>query len=86
MIGLLGSLIGGGGGRMIGGMVEGLAARLASDGGPPSDWSRLITAYGVLGRLDDAATVRAEALQVFAGDQGAIDMVSTAAERAGLAP
>jgi len=72
--------------EMIGGMVEGLAARLASDGGPPSDWSRLITAYGVLGRLDDAATVRAEALQVFAGDQGAIDMVSTAAERAGLAP
>ncbi|MGB3406443.1 MAG: c-type cytochrome biogenesis protein CcmI, partial [Jannaschia sp.] len=71
---------------MIGGMVEGLAARLASDGGPPSDWGRLITAYGVLGRLDDAAAVYAEARQVFGDDQGALDTLAAAADRAGITP
>jgi cytochrome c-type biogenesis protein CcmH len=34
---------------MIEGMVEGLAGRLATEGGPPEDWARLITAFGVLG-------------------------------------
>lgn len=72
--------------EMIGGMVEGLAARLATDGGSPSDWGRLITAYGVLGRLNDAATVYAEAQQVFGDDQGAMDIIARAADQAGLAP
>jgi cytochrome c-type biogenesis protein CcmH len=35
---------------MIEGMVAGLADRLATEGGPPEDWARLITAFGVLGR------------------------------------
>ncbi|MFN3661708.1 c-type cytochrome biogenesis protein CcmI, partial [Yoonia sp.] len=39
---------------MIGGMVAGLADRLANDGGTAADWARLITAYGVLGNLEDA--------------------------------
>ena len=35
---------------MIESMVAGLAERLASEGGTPEDWARLIQAYGVLGR------------------------------------
>lgn len=67
------------------GMVEGLSSRLAADGGPPRDWAQLITAYGVLGRLDAASAIYVEAQQVFAGDQGALDIVAGAADRAGLA-
>ena len=72
--------------EMIGGMVAGLAQRLATEGGPPADWARLITAFGVLGRLDEAAAVYAEASQVFGDDPGAMDRLRAAAERAGLAP
>ncbi|UWQ20517.1 c-type cytochrome biogenesis protein CcmI [Jannaschia sp. W003] len=72
--------------EMIGGMVDGLAASLASDGGPPADWARLITSLGVLGRGDAAAEVYAEARTVFADDPGARDVLRAAAERAGIAP
>jgi cytochrome c-type biogenesis protein CcmH len=71
---------------MISGMVEGLSTRLAADGGPPSDWARLITAYGVLGRMDAAAAVYEEAKLVFAEDLGALDVLFRAAEQAGLSP
>ena len=70
---------------MIGGMVEGLATRLATEGGPPTDWARLITSFGVLGRTDDAATVYAEAKSVFARDADALDLLAQAADDAGLA-
>ena len=46
---------------MIGGMVDGLSARLAADGGPVEDWLRLIRSYGVLGRTDDARAALASA-------------------------
>lgn len=72
--------------EMIGGMVEGLAARLADEGGPPADWARLVTAYGVMGRADAAAQVYAEARTVFADSPDALDTLARAAERAGLAP
>lgn len=72
--------------EMISGMVEGLAARLASDGGPAGDWGRLITAYGVLGQLSSAAAVYDEAKLVFAEDPAALDILSRAADRAGLVP
>ncbi len=52
---------------MIRGMVEGLSDRLASEGGPPEDWARLITALGVLGETDRATAIWTEAQQVFAG-------------------
>jgi cytochrome c-type biogenesis protein CcmH len=51
---------------MIEGMVAGLADRLATEGGPPEDWARLITAFGVLGRREQAQAVYDEALTVFA--------------------
>lgn len=50
---------------MIQNMVAGLAARLANDGGPPSEWSRLIRAYIVLGEEQAAQAVLDEALGVF---------------------
>jgi cytochrome c-type biogenesis protein CcmH len=72
--------------EMIEGMVDGLATRLASEGGPPGDWARLVTAYGVLGRTDAAVAVYQEARLVFEGDPAALDVLARAAERAGLAP
>ncbi|WP_179379983.1 c-type cytochrome biogenesis protein CcmI [Jannaschia marina] len=72
--------------EMVGNMVRGLAERLATEGGSPQDWARLITSYGVLGRTDAAAAVYAEARTVFAADPGALDMLAAAADRAGLAP
>ncbi len=63
---------------MIEGMVAGLANRLATEGGPPEDWARLITAFGVLGRGDQAQAVYDEALSVFADDPSAIEQIEAA--------
>jgi cytochrome c-type biogenesis protein CcmH len=63
---------------MIEGMVTGLADRLATEGGPPEDWARLITAFGVLGRTEQAQAVYDEALTVFAGDPGALEQIEAA--------
>lgn len=64
---------------MIEGMVAGLAARLASEGGPPEDWARLIGAQIVLGRTDDAAAIAAEARSVFADLPDALALIDAAA-------
>ncbi|MEO0944894.1 MAG: c-type cytochrome biogenesis protein CcmI [Pseudomonadota bacterium] len=69
---------------MIEGMVEGLAARLAAEGGPPDEWARLITALGVLGETDRAAAILAEARQVFGESDEALALFDNAAVRAGL--
>lgn len=42
---------------MIAGMVDRLETRLAERGGPPEDWVRLIRAYDVLDRRDDARRI-----------------------------
>jgi cytochrome c-type biogenesis protein CcmH len=63
---------------MIEGMVSGLAQRLASEGGPPEDWARLITAFGVLGRTEQAQAVYEEALGVFAEDAAALAQIEAA--------
>lgn len=65
------------------GMVEGLAARLASEGGPVEDWARLIRAYGVLGETDNASVIWTEARQRFNDDQ--IAPALDAALQAGVA-
>lgn len=70
---------------MIRGMVDGLSQRLASEGGPPEEWARLIRALGV---LDDKATANeiwTEAKQVFAGDQSALRRLYSAAQDAEIA-
>ncbi len=70
--------------EMIEGMVSGLSGRLASEGGPPEDWAQLITALGVLGRMDQAAAIFGEARAVFQDNAGAMDIINRAADRAGL--
>lgn len=67
-------------------MVDGLMARLADEGGPPQDWARLIVALGVLGEDARAEDIWDEARATFAGQPQALDMLSEAATRAGLAP
>jgi cytochrome c-type biogenesis protein CcmH len=69
---------------MIENMVQGLSERLATEGGPPEDWARLIRALGVLRRTDEAAAIWAEAQRVFT-DQVALIPVLQAARDAGVA-
>lgn len=64
---------------MVEGMVGGLAARLANDGGPPEDWARLIGAYVVLGRFEAARAVYDEARTVFAEVPEALALIDSAA-------
>lgn len=71
---------------MIESMVEGLAERLANDGGAASEWARLIGALGVLGQTDRAAAIYAEAQDVFAADPDGLTAIAAAATQAGVAP
>jgi len=70
--------------QMIRGMVDGLADRLANDGGPPEDWARLIGALGVLGETDQARAIADEAEQVFVDNDTALSMIAEARMRAGV--
>lgn len=70
---------------MIRGMVEGLAERLATEGGPPDEWARLIQALGVLGETDRASAIWQEAQRLFAPYPDAVDTIRLAAEAAGVA-
>lgn len=66
---------------MIRGMVEGLSDRLATDGGPPEDWARLIGALSVLGETGRARAVADEAMQVFADAPEALATIEAARDR-----
>lgn len=70
--------------RMIEGMVEGLARRLKTDGRDLQGWLRLVRAYGVLQRTDEARAALAEARKVFAGDESAIKELAQLAASMGL--
>ena len=70
---------------MIEGMVAQLSERLATEGGPASDWARLIRAYGVLGETERASAIWTEAREVFAEVPEAVEMLRTAARAAGVA-
>ncbi|MFC3616719.1 c-type cytochrome biogenesis protein CcmI [Lutimaribacter marinistellae] len=69
---------------MIRGMVDGLSNRLATEGGPPEDWARLIGALGVLGERERAAAIHQEALTRFADNDAALARIGAAARSAGL--
>lgn len=69
-------------GAMIEGMVERLAARLATDGGTPEEWARLIRTLGVLGQTDRAAAIWGEAQARFAPE--ALGPIRAAAQEAGV--
>lgn len=68
---------------MIGNMVEGLSARLASEGGTVDDWLRLIRSYVVLGRTDEARTALAAAKAAHP-DATDVQRLDTAAAGLGL--
>jgi cytochrome c-type biogenesis protein CcmH len=70
--------------EMVRGMVEGLSDRLATEGGPPEDWARLIGALGVLGETAQATAIADEAETVFAGNDAALSLIAEARLRAGL--
>lgn len=70
--------------EMIRGMVARLSDRLATEGGTPQEWGRLIHAYGVLGEADRAALIWAEAREVFAGQPEALAHIRERALQAGL--
>ncbi len=69
---------------MIRGMVEQLSDRLATEGGTPQEWGRLIGAYGMLGEAERAFAIWEEAQQVFATEPGAVDIIREGARQAGL--
>lgn len=69
---------------MIGGMVAGLAERLANEGGPAQDWARLIRAYGVLGQTEAASAIWTEARQVFVSSMRDMEILTNAARDAGV--
>ena len=71
--------------EMIEGMVSGLAERLSTEGGTVEDWARLITSLSVLGRTNDSFTVYQNAVQVFADDPSAMDVINRAGDQAGVA-
>ena len=70
---------------MIRGMVGQLSDRLATQGGPPADWARLISSLGVLGDKDQARAIWTEAQGVFAADPAAMAQLLAAAQSAGIA-
>lgn len=69
---------------MIEGMVETLASRLASSGGPATEWARLIGALTVLGKTDRATAIWQEAQRGFAADPDGLALINDAANAAGL--
>lgn len=71
--------------EMIQSMVQGLSDRLSEEGGPVEDWAQLITALGVLGRTGAARSVYDNAIQVFADDTRALDVLLRAGQRAQVA-
>ncbi|MEH6829692.1 MAG: c-type cytochrome biogenesis protein CcmI [Sulfitobacter sp.] len=69
---------------MIGSMVSGLSQRLAEEGGPARDWARLISSLGVLGEWERAQAIHTNAIEVFADDPAALDMINAAGRNAGV--
>ena len=70
---------------MIRGMVEGLAARIAQEGGGPEEWAQLVRSLMVLGERQRARNLYAEAKEVFGDDEAAMAIIRDAGARSGLA-
>ena len=70
--------------RMITQMVDGLAQRLKRDGRDLAGWQRLINAYAVLGRGQDARAALAEARKNFTSDEQALTALTQLAKSLGL--
>jgi cytochrome c-type biogenesis protein CcmH len=68
----------------IGRMVDGLAARLKADGTDAAGWLKLIRAYDVLGRRDDAIKALNDARTGLKGDKVGLASVEDLARQLGL--
>lgn len=71
--------------EMIRGMVAGLSDRLATEGGSPAEWARLIGALSVLEDMDQARRIYAEALERYNDNDAALATLRAAASQAGVA-
>jgi cytochrome c-type biogenesis protein CcmH len=69
---------------MIEGMVGKLAARLNQQGDDLPGWLKLVRAYSVLDRKDDAAKALARAKTQFSGNSQALDQLERLATELGL--
>ena len=65
-------------------MVEGLAARLDQQGDDLPGWLKLVRAYSVLDRKDDAQKALARAKSQFSGNTQAIEQLDALAAELGL--
>jgi len=65
-------------------MVDGLAARLKADGSDVDGWVKLIRAYEVLGRHDDAVKALNDARTNLKGNQGGLAQVEDLARQLGI--
>lgn len=70
--------------EMIRGMVDRLMQRLATEGGTPPEWARLITSLSVLGDTEQAQAIYEEALEKFAGSEAELAVIRQAGQQAGL--
>ena len=70
--------------KMIVQMVEGLAQRLQRDGGDLAGWTRLVRAYSVLERKQDALAALAAARKALASDERAMAELTQLAASLGL--
>ena len=69
---------------MITKMVDGLAERLKTNGRDVVGWTKLIRAYQLMGRKDDAAKALSEARTQLTGDEPALKALNDLAEKLGL--
>ncbi|HEV7463502.1 MAG TPA: c-type cytochrome biogenesis protein CcmI [Methyloceanibacter sp.] len=69
---------------MIGRMVQGLAARLDQDGNDLGGWLKLVRAYSVLDRKDDAGKALQRAKSQFSGNSDAMEQLDALAAELGL--
>lgn len=65
-------------------MVEGLATRLKANGKDLQGWFRLVRAYKVLGRNNDAASAIADARKNFESDTNALAQIDAVAKSLGI--
>ena len=70
--------------QMIAGMIEQLSTRLADEGGPASDWARLIVALSVIEETERAQMIWEEARTAFASQEADLATIAAAAQQAGL--
>lgn len=70
--------------RMIQDMVDRLQQRLATQGGSPEEWARLIAALAMLDQRDQATAILTEARQRFGSAPDALAPIERAATEAGL--